>query len=58
MMASLRGMKCSDPVAVAEACADMHVYLVPLSGGVRIGLCAIPLKQIPKVAEALKATQQ
>lgn len=50
--------ECSDPVAVAEACADMHVYLVPLSGGVRIGLCAIPLEQIPKVAEALKATQK
>jgi aromatic-amino-acid transaminase len=50
--------ECSDPVAVAEACADMHVYLVPLTGGVRIGLCAIPLEQIPKVAEALKATQQ
>ncbi|WP_338174109.1 aminotransferase class I/II-fold pyridoxal phosphate-dependent enzyme [Candidatus Poseidonia alphae] len=50
--------ECSDPVAVAEACADMHVYLVPLNGGVRIGLCAIPLEQIPKVAEALKASQQ
>ncbi|HJM54719.1 MAG TPA: aminotransferase class I/II-fold pyridoxal phosphate-dependent enzyme [Poseidonia sp.] len=50
--------ECSDPVAVAEKCAEMHVYLVPLSGGVRIGLCAIPLHQIPKVAQALKAVQQ
>lgn len=42
-----------DPVQIAEACATHHVYLVPLTGGVRIGLCAVPLAQIPKVAEAL-----
>lgn len=42
-----------DPVQIAEACATQHVYLVPLTGGVRIGLCAVPLAQIPKVAEAL-----
>ena len=42
-----------DPNKIAEACATHHVYLVPLTGGVRIGLCAIPLAQIPKVAEAL-----
>jgi aromatic-amino-acid transaminase len=45
--------ECSDPVAVAEACADQHVYLVPLSGGVRIGLCAIPESKVERVAEAL-----
>jgi aspartate/tyrosine/aromatic aminotransferase len=38
---------------VAEACADQHVYLVPLSGGVRIGLCAIPESKVERVAEAL-----
>jgi len=42
-----------DPAALAEACADQDVYLVPLTGGVRIGLCAVPLSQIPRVAEAL-----
>jgi aromatic-amino-acid transaminase len=50
--------ECDDPVAVAEKCAEMHVYLVPLRGGVRIGLCAIPLHQIPKVAQALKSAHQ
>jgi len=29
------------------------VFLVPLTGGVRIGLCALPLDDVPKVAEAL-----
>jgi aromatic-amino-acid transaminase len=42
-----------DPAALAEACAEQDVYLVPLTGGVRIGLCAVPLSQIPRVAEAL-----
>lgn len=41
------------PEAIAEACAEQHVYLVPLTGGVRIGLCAVPLAQIPRVAQAL-----
>lgn len=42
-----------DPAALAEACAEQDVYLVPLTGGVRIGLCAVPLSQIPRVAQAL-----
>lgn len=42
-----------DPGQIAEACAEQDVYLVPLTGGVRIGLCAIPLAQIKRVAEAL-----
>ena len=42
-----------DPTALAEACAEQNVFLVPLTGGVRIGLCAVPLSQIPRVAEAL-----
>ncbi|MBT61339.1 MAG: hypothetical protein CMA63_07310 [Euryarchaeota archaeon] len=42
-----------DPERIAEACAQQHVYLVPLSGGVRIGLCAVPMKHIPRVAQAL-----
>ena len=42
-----------DPNRIAEACAEQEVYLVPLTGGVRIGLCAIPLEKIPRVAQAL-----
>jgi len=42
-----------DPVAVAESCAEMDVYLVPLNGGVRIGLCALSASDMPKVAKAL-----
>ena len=45
--------ECDDPAAVAEACADQHVYLVPLTGGVRIGLCAVPTSEVERVAEAL-----
>ena len=42
-----------DPEAVAESCAQMDVYLVPLVGGVRIGLCALSSGDMTKVAEAL-----
>ena len=42
-----------DPEAFAESCAEMDVYLVPLTGGVRIGLCALSVADMPKVAEAL-----
>jgi aromatic-amino-acid transaminase len=42
-----------EPQKIAEACAEQDVYLVPLTGGVRIGLCAVPLEHIPRVAEAL-----
>ena len=43
-----------DSVKIAERCAEHDVYLVPLSGGVRIGLCALAANDMPKVAEALK----
>ena len=42
-----------DPVLIAEKCAEEGVFLVPLDGGVRIGLCALPLDAVPKVAQAL-----
>ena len=42
-----------DPETIAEKCAQQNVFLVPLTGGVRVGLCAVPLEQIPRVAEAL-----
>ena len=43
-----------DSALVAEKCAEHDVYLVPLNGGIRIGLCALATKDMPKVAEALK----
>lgn len=50
--------ECDDPVAIAEACADQHVYLVPLTGGVRIGLCAVPTSDVERVAEALASATE
>jgi aromatic-amino-acid transaminase len=46
-------MESEDPVHVANECAKLQVYLVPLTGGVRIGLCAIPTDKIQRVAKAL-----
>ena len=46
-------LEADDPVAVAEACAQENVFLVPLSGGVRIGLCAVNCNQMDQVASAL-----
>ena len=48
-------MEAEDPVAIAESCAEMDVYLVPLKGGVRVGLCALSTKDLERVAEALSA---
>ncbi len=44
---------CIDSKAVANRVATDDVFLVPLSNGVRIGLCAIPEVEIPRVALAL-----
>ena len=46
-------IEADDPMTIAESCAEMDVYLVPLTGGVRIGLCALSSKDMTKVAEAL-----
>lgn len=41
------------PESITEACAKHHVYLVPLRGGIRIGLCAMPSNGIERVAKTL-----
>ena len=46
-------IECENPVAVCEACAEENVFLVPLSGGIRVGICAIPASQMKRVASAL-----
>jgi len=46
-------IECEDPVAVCESCAEEYVFLVPLSGGIRVGICAIPVFEMKRVASAL-----
>ena len=46
-------LESDNPSEIAHKCAENGVFLVPLTGGVRIGLCALPLDDVPKVAEAL-----
>jgi aromatic-amino-acid transaminase len=48
----------SDANSIVEKCASNQVYLVPLNGGVRIGLCAIPTNQIERVAKSLSDALQ
>ena len=43
----------NEPERIAEACAQHHVYLVPLRGGIRIGLCAMPSSEVERVAKTL-----
>ena len=47
-----------DAKSIVEKCASDQVYLVPLNGGVRIGLCAIPTNQIERVAKSLSKALQ
>ncbi|MBO58474.1 MAG: hypothetical protein CMA77_05715 [Euryarchaeota archaeon] len=44
---------CDDPVSIAERAAESHLYVVPLEGGVRIGLCSIGSNDIVRAAEIL-----
>ena len=46
-------IQCQNPEAVCESCAAEDVYLVPLKGGVRIGICALPRDKMARVANAL-----
>ena len=45
---------CENPEAVAEQAALEDVYVVPLRGGVRIGLCAIPAERMRTVVRAIQ----
>ncbi|MBT4059089.1 MAG: pyridoxal phosphate-dependent aminotransferase [Euryarchaeota archaeon] len=44
---------CDDPVAIAEKAAESQLYVVPLKGGVRIGICSIASSQVERAAEIL-----
>ena len=42
------------PDAVCEKLHDDHIYIVPLAAGIRVAVCAIPLKQMPGLAAKIK----
>ena len=44
---------CDDPVAMAEKAYESQLYVVPLSGGVRIGICSIGSNQVERAVEIL-----
>jgi aromatic-amino-acid transaminase len=46
-------LECENPEMVAEHCASHDVFVVPLEGGIRIGLCSLPLTGCERVAAAL-----
>jgi aspartate/tyrosine/aromatic aminotransferase len=47
-------LECESNQQVCEIAAEQHdVFLVPLEGGVRIGICAIAAEQMERVAAAL-----
>jgi aromatic-amino-acid transaminase len=47
-------LECEENHAICEMAAKDHqVYLVPLNGGIRIGVCAIPEEKMERVAVAL-----
>lgn len=44
----------AQPDAVCERLHADHVFLAPLAAGVRVAICAIPLKQMPGLAAKIK----
>lgn len=42
------------PDAVCEKLHAQHIYIVPLAAGIRVAVCAIPLRQIPGLAGRIK----
>lgn len=44
-----------DAAATAERMKGLGVYVVPIDGAVRVALCSTPLRDVPRVVEALAA---
>jgi aromatic-amino-acid transaminase len=44
-----------DAEATAERMKQLGVYVVPIDGAVRVALCSTPLRDVPRVVEALAA---
>jgi len=51
-------LPCQDPESIAEYCASKGLYIVPLEGGVRIGLCSIPEDKIEETTRILAGAWQ
>ena len=47
----------TDPEAVCNKLHDDNIFAVPLKAGIRIALCAVPLKKIGGMAAKIKAAQ-
>ena len=47
----------SDPEAVCNKLHEDNIFAVPLKAGIRIALCAVPLKKIGGMAAKIKAAQ-
>jgi aromatic-amino-acid transaminase len=45
-----------DPLTLAASLRDRGVFLVPQGQGLRIGLCSVPERDVPRLVEALAAT--
>jgi len=45
-----------DPQKIAAALRDRGVFVVPQGQGLRIGLCSVPERDVPRLVEALCAT--
>ena len=49
------------PDAVCDKLHEDHIFIVPLAAGIRVAVCAIPLKQMPglagKIQKALQAVE-
>ena len=41
---------CKQPDAVCDKLHEDHIFIVPLAAGIRVAVCAIPLKQMPGLA--------
>ena len=47
----------SNAKAVCEKLMEKHIYLVAMGNGIRLAVCAVPLRQIPGLAASIKAAQ-
>jgi len=47
-----------NPKAVCEKLMEKHIYLVAMSNGVRLAICAIPMGQAPGLAASIKEAEE